>query len=803
MNVARESSVQSKLVFCISGLEEEKLYKEAMANDEKISLSYTKILALGPGQVGKSTFLYRLLGLMKGNILTADPKTQPQSSTGVAELREACITYTSRTGALTSESWQVFDKCSDLQCQLNGLMSLLIEQAIQKETRKQAEREPKSTQFSEEQTNPSLSSAGMREEDNEYESHDIGTIPQSHSAATNPKLHTSTSKLKPRKIIPENPSIASSVTSYPLPKVSNIDKVMAEFESIQTACKLTHSATKFRMLFNVADIGGQPAFLEMLPSLTIGPALYLVFMKLLQGLTTRYPVVFKCKEGRGSKLCKNYTYTSEEVIFTALSSIACFGHSDDEVEKYVSNTGNTSQTSSLALLVGTFRDEIKDEGVLAAIDNQLEQQIEETEFYSNGLIYSKTFLHVNNYSAEKSELEYHRKLLEEILKKRFHKYEIPTRWLVLSICLKLLSRTEKRHEVSFEDCAKLGGRLGMKREMVKVALQFLHKYIGLIMYFPTNKCLKNVVICDPQVVFSSISELIFEVYDPRKMYITEAQHDHFVRTGCFSPQDIKLTSVDQFEQNLLSIETLVDLLVHLNIIAEVPSNLDVTQSADSTGVNSSSTKQKRYFFLPAVLQTAELSLLTREESEEQLPEPLCLWFPAGYLPLGFVCALCANLIAESKFKLIPFIDNDQQVTYKNKMKFRFLGKFDIIMVSGPKYCEFHVSRWSGSTSYWDSECCPRIKAVICEAADRVIQSLKHGSLYKPLKDLTYDLAFKCPMHQTPEVGRQPLAKFVYDDSRTAVNYSHPKEIQCVFPTCATTTDLSPSMKIWFGEVRYV
>ena len=99
-----------------------------MDNDRKVSLFYTKILALGPSQVGKSTFLYRLMGLMKGNILTSDPKTQPQSSTGVTEMREACITYTSQTGALTSDGWQVFDEHSDLQCQLGGLMSLLTEQ---------------------------------------------------------------------------------------------------------------------------------------------------------------------------------------------------------------------------------------------------------------------------------------------------------------------------------------------------------------------------------------------------------------------------------------------------------------------------------------------------------------------------------------------------------------------------------------------------------------------------------------------------------------------------------------------------
>ena len=589
------------------------------------------------------------------------------------------------------------------------------------------------------------------------------------------------------------------MATYSPPQKSNIDQVFDEFERIEDECKFDANKTKYRMLFNIADIGGQPAFLEMLPSLTIGPALYLVFMKLLQGLTTRYPVAFKCKDGKGPKLCKNYTYTSEEVIFTALSSIACFGNSDEEVEKYVIKKGDHKQTNSLALLVGTFRDMITDEKMLDDIDDQLKQKLEVTDFFTKGLIHLNTFLHVNNYSAEDAEIEDHRKLLEGILEKKFHRYEIPTRWLTLSICLKLLARSEGRHEVSFDDCVKLGSRLGMTKEMVKVALKFLHKYIGLVMYFPNNSHLENVVICDPQIVFSSISELIFDIYDPKNLYVTEAQHDQFVRTGCFSPQDIEVNE-ERTAQNLLSVETLVSLLVHLNIVAEVPAASMIDTESRITQTGGISSKQKKYYFLPAVLQTAELSLLTRRENEELLPEPLCIRFRTGYLPLGFVCALSANLIAESNFKLIPFKEGNQQISYKNKMKFRLHGKFDIIMISGHKYCEFRVTRWSGTADFWESECCPSIKTTICEAADRVIQSLQHGSLFKG--STSYELAFRCPMHQDAEIGHEPLAKLVYesDTLSTSVSYNHPKELMCVDPLCGSS-NLSPEMRMWFGEVR--
>ena len=84
-----------------------------------------KILALGPGQIGKSTFLFRLLGLMKGNIDTAATDSLPPCSTGQADLREVCIKFASMTGAITpNKQW---DSCC-LESQVEALIRLSVEQ---------------------------------------------------------------------------------------------------------------------------------------------------------------------------------------------------------------------------------------------------------------------------------------------------------------------------------------------------------------------------------------------------------------------------------------------------------------------------------------------------------------------------------------------------------------------------------------------------------------------------------------------------------------------------------------------------
>ena len=793
----------SVIEYCLLGLKEEKLYKEAIADDYSVSLAYVKILALGPGQVGKSTFLYRLMGLMEGNIQTANPETQPQSSTGITEQREACIQYSSHTGALTStKKWQVFEESSELETQLGGLMSLISEQIQQSQI--DQENLPEKT----------IPTAGHNSPDSLTPKSDNSIVKKTELTSNQPDVDqpqtvddnidaTEVSMQEPDIVEPNVPGYQPSI---PKPKSMlcqseiDIDVIIREFEAVQYESRGNKAQIKLDMLLNIADIGGQPAFLEMIPSLTIGPALYLVFMNLLKGLETRYPVVFKCKGDQRQVLCKNYTYTSEEVIFTALSSIASFGNSDEEVEMYILEEDSQQQTNSLALLVGTFADKVSDTEV-TTLHTQIKNQVQETDHYTKkNLLYDTKFLEVNNFSGKDDELKEQRLLVENVLRTRFKKYQIPARWLILSICLKLVAKKLGTFEVSFSKCVEIGSRFGMTEETIKVALKFLHKYIGLVMYFPNHPNLKDVVICDPQIVFSSVSELIFDIYDPSKKYVPEAKYDHFVKTGCFSPQDILPIDkkISSKEKNLLSIQTIVELLVHLNIAAEVPSSSDdiSPQPADS-----SSSPIRKEYFLPAILQTADTRLLRMGcvgENDELVPEPLCIRFVTGYVPLGFVCALSANLIANNEIlQLIPFEVNNQSITYKNMMKFRYNGEVDIIMLSGHKYCEFHIKRWSKTSKieFWDSNCCPLIKTEISEATNRVVQSMQHGDSVYKLTDC-FELAFKCPEHKNAEVGHEPLARFIYEKTTDNV----PNKIQCVSSKCVTRSTLTPAMKMWFGKV---
>ena len=121
------------IILYYSGLEEEKVYQEALDNGSSISLLYLKMLAIGPGQIGKSTFLKRLKGQMKWD-LTAPIETHPQGSTGLTEMEQVYVQYSREMLAITSTNkWQAIKSDVETEKLIINLTSLLM-----KETRMEA-----------------------------------------------------------------------------------------------------------------------------------------------------------------------------------------------------------------------------------------------------------------------------------------------------------------------------------------------------------------------------------------------------------------------------------------------------------------------------------------------------------------------------------------------------------------------------------------------------------------------------------------------------------------------------------------
>ena len=98
--------------------------------------------------------------------------------------------------------------------------------------------------------------------------------------------------------------------------------------------------------------------------------------------------------------------TLEEVMFQALSTIACFSGAFSDEDDI--SSGETKQSKSKVMFVGTHRDLVSEE-VFRKKDEDLQKKIECTEFYERGIVEyvseDQLMLAVDNCTGDQAEIE--------------------------------------------------------------------------------------------------------------------------------------------------------------------------------------------------------------------------------------------------------------------------------------------------------------------------------------------------------------------------------------------------------------
>ena len=200
--------------------------------------------------------------------------------------------------------------------------------------------------------------------------------------------------------------------------------------------------------------------------------------------------------------------------------------------------------------------------------------------------------------------------------------------------------------VSLTQCKEIGEKLFMHPTQVKSALFFFHHNIGSLMHYSNIPSMEDTVICNPQVIFDSISKLIISKFHHGNRALKPCVVDDFLEKGIFELSHIK-HKTEGPQSDILTVDKLVDLLLHLNSLAEITSD--------------SETEPK--LIMPTLLKYAseeELKQLTSTNSELEA-EPLMIHFEYGFVPFGVFCITMAHLIKKSK-------SLQWQLHYQNVMK---------------------------------------------------------------------------------------------------------------------------------------
>ena len=489
------------------------------------------------------------------------------------------------------------------------------------------------------------------------------------------------------------------------------------------------------------DTGGQPEFMDMLPAFTIGPGLYLLFCNLMEELQSRYNVTYVSASGE-STTPEESTYTVEEILLTALASISCF-KTDTSISE---DSSNDLFNKSVAYIIGTHKDQVSEEEI-EAFDEQLQKSVRTSEFFTKDLVQfsseNRMVFPIDNMYGGENEIQKIRKFIEVGMKEHFKKLSIPAAWLVLSLCL----RNREERAASLESVQDLAEKLGMLKNETNLALWFLHHYAGVVMYFPDMAELRDTVICDMQIVYDSVTNLIVNTFKFGR--VSKVASERFRETGQFSLKDIE-KATRKSSGDYIPLKKLVKLLEHLNIIAPIALQ-DGQQSQVATSTQNSDTT----YFMPCVLQS-----LSREEIKEwwesnttkALPAaPLFVQYDCGFVPLGIFPAMITNLAKQRMFKVVV------KGIRKNLVTFKFGDDRDIVVfLSQPRHFAVHFTRPSTSTISPTHDVCTALRGKI----ETCLNSVTSRTNYH--LNAEYHLSFECPNHP----GREHFC--VVEEAKTAV-----------------------------------
>ena len=527
-------------------------------------------------------------------------------------------------------------------------------------------------------------------------------------------------------------------------------------------------------MINMTDVGGQPAFLDMLPALTIGPALYFLFFRLDQELSKHYPVRFHAADSENEVTLES-SYCIEEVLYQCLASIACFSSQQS------TEVSTKPQASSRALLFGTYKDRVNDSQI-SQIEKVMEEHFKGSRLHQEGLLlkslHGKMVITVDNmFGTDESEMSDIRRDIEGIIKSYFPDIPIPVSWLMFRIVLQLLNKPV----VSLAQCEEIARKLSMTSP-VQEALWFFHHDIGSLMHYSNIPSIEDVVICNPQVVFDSISKLIINKFTHGNRALKPGEINEFEQKGLFTLSHIQDTT-EHPQSTLLKLKQLVDLLKHLNILAEV--------KQDQEGAESNESEPK--FIMPAVHKHAsEQELTTPSLSDSENAPSLFIHFEMGFVPFGVFSASVAHFIGNLNFTSPKWQLCDDQVR-RNKLKFVIDEAFFTTLISRPQYIEVHVERYPHTVSEYSlSFICSTVRQTVVQTLETVISEMRYRPFKTPLfpTKQPFNLAFTCCLEDS---HKDHLMKVDKDK----------RGYRCKCLKSHLARNLTDEHKLWFEEVRLI
>ncbi len=264
----------------------------------------------------------------------------------------------------------------------------------------------------------------------------------------------------------------------------------------------------------------------------------------------------------------------------------------------------------------------------------------------------KKFIAVDNYEGTDSDMNPLREHLHGIISSYFKdaKLRIRPQQLLFGVVLR-----KECDIVSMEDCICIGTEgLKMSEEEVRFTVWYLDRYVGALIYHPEIKdkdgWFGKFIICNPQVVFNSLSDLVvkplLELHSGEgNIQFKETEKRNWTLKGQFSLETITRchseANKDVKKGQLIPVEKLLILLEHSHLLATITTVEKIIYTTE---------KVETMYFIPAILKCESRKEVMKPSPPTGIdtPYPIKITFDPQYVPIGIFCAMICELVSRGK-----------------------------------------------------------------------------------------------------------------------------------------------------------
>ena len=494
----------------------------------------------------------------------------------------------------------------------------------------------------------------------------------------------------------------------------------------------------------VIDTGGQPQFHELLPTFVHQVSAAVLFVKLNELLKAN-PMIGYYKD---DMLCgKPYksSYNHLQILQNCLQAMQS------------RNQMNSSSQCPKLLFVGTHRDKqswFSSEGLKSKNAQLLEMLLQHDTFHDNLIYYSmgesdQLLYPVNAKNPRSGDKQVVANFRQKVMSQcQTQEHKIPIRWFILE---QLLQDISKDGVVSFDKCVEVAGHLGMDKEKLLAALEYLVQ-LNIFEYY--SKLLPRVVFTTSQVLLDKITELIEYSHLLRgaNFHLVGSSDLKFREYGMINAEMLKRERFSShYISGLFEVKDLLDVWVELLVVAE---------GKDGN------------FIVPAVLPDMSLEKFSEYRLSIHSSEviPIAIHYPGKFFPLGTFSSLVSYLQNKSGNWAIAIKSGKPACLYKNCVNFSVSGNVtaNVTLIYSHEWIELHaIARGKN-------------KKVLL-LLDHIFEGLKRAQEIQKYDDFVPELAFFCPCNH----GKQHLASPIIPDDSMQCRRDQTKY-----------SDLSEKHKLW-------